>query len=98
MLTQKVDKKKNLIYGIVFAIILIIVAVLLFKKYIFTGSFENEESIEQNINYEAIYEPVEKFDYRFLNDSHYKKLKDNSVKTRDIEDLKIGKDNPFMID
>ena len=99
MLTQKVDQKKNLIYGAVLGVILIIVAVLLFKKYVFTGSEKEQKSfLESQTNSRIINEPIKKFDSDFLNDSRYKNLKDNFVKIKDVKDLKIGKENPFSAD
>ena len=98
MLTQKVDKKKNLIYGVVLGAILIIVAVLLLKNYVFRGGSEEKESfLTSQTNLSGIGISVKKFDAGFLQDSRYKALKDNSVKIKDMVDLKIGKENPFMI-
>ena len=98
MLTQKTNKKKNLIYGAVLGVILIIVAVLLLKNYIFTGSPKEESSLIPQTNFKTFDMPTKKFDSDFLRDSRYTGLKDNSVKIKEIKDLKIGKDNPFMDD
>ena len=97
MLTQKVDNKKNLIYGVIFCVILIIIAVLLFKNYVSSGSLEEKNSfLEPQLIFQAIDMPIKKFDAAFLKDSRYNKLKDNSVKIKDIANLKIGKENPFI--
>ncbi len=95
MLAQKTNQKKNLIYGAVLGVILIIVAVLLLKNYIFTGSPKEESSLTPQTDFKALDMPAKKFDSGFLRDSRYAGLKDNSVKIKDIEDLKIGKKNPF---
>ena len=99
MLTQKVDQKKNLIYGAALGIILIIVAVLLLKNYVFVGGFEEKESfLTLQIDSRAADGPTKKLDLGFLQDSRYKALKDNSVKIKDMADLKISKENPFIAD
>ena len=95
MLTQKIDQKKNLIYGSVLAVILIIVAVLLLRSYFFTGNSKEESSLYYQTDFKALDMPAKKFDSGFLRDSRYTGLRDNSVKIKDIEDLKIGKKNPF---
>jgi len=99
MLAQKTNQKKNLIYGSVLAVIFIIIAVLLLKDHIFTGSVKEENSLlAPQTDFKTFDMPSKKFDPGFLNDSRYMGLKDNSVKIKDIEDLKIGKKNPFAID
>ncbi|MCK4539952.1 hypothetical protein KAU09_02235 [Candidatus Parcubacteria bacterium] len=99
MLTQKVSKKKNLIYGAVLGVILIVIAVLLFKDSVFIGDpgGENFFSIPKT-DFLAQDRPIKKFDSGFLKDSRYKKLKDNSVDIKSMADLKIGKKNPFKAD
>ena len=99
MLTQKSNQKKNLIYGAVLGVIFIIIAVLLLKDHIFTGSDKKEESsLAPQTDFKALDMPTKKFDSGFLRDSRYRGLKDNSVKIKNIENLKIGKKNPFAID
>ncbi|MEA1963261.1 MAG: hypothetical protein U9M94_03445 [Patescibacteria group bacterium] len=99
MLTQKTNQKKNLIYGAVLGVIFIIIAVLLLKDHIFIGSDKKENSfLAPQTDFKVFDMPSEKFDSGFLNDSRYRGLKDNSVKIKDMEDLKIGKKNPFAVD
>ena len=98
MLTQKINQKKNLIYGSVLAVILIVVAVLLLRSYFFTGNSKEESSLYYQTDFKALDMPAKKFDSGFLRDSRYTGLRDNSVKIKDIEDLKIGKKNPFVAD
>ena len=99
MLTQKTGQKKNLIYVAILGVILIIVAVLLLKNYVFTGSLKEEKSfLTPRKKTQAANIQVKKFDSDFLNDSRYKGLKDNSAQIKAITDLKIGKENPFAAD
>ena len=99
MLTQKTGQKKNLIYGAILGVILVIVAVLLLKNYVFTGSLKEEKSfLTPRKKTQAANIQVKKFDSDFLNDSRYKGLKDNSAQIKAITDLKIGKENPFAAD
>ena len=99
MLTQKVDKKKNLIYAAVFGVIVIVIAGLLLKDRVFTGGGSVDENFfSTSAETKITHDSVKKLKADILNDDRYKKLKNNSVNIKDIADLKIGKKNPFMPD
>lgn len=95
MLTQKTNKNKNLILGIVLGLIILIVIFLLLKSFVFHkgGGDNGGEIINSSLDRPESFKPL---DISIFSDPKFKELKDNSAKKIKIEDLNIGRENPFV--
>ena len=94
MLAQKTNKNKNLILELVLGLIVLIIVFLLLKSLVFkTGGEDGNGDLTLNT-----YSSPEKFDpldVSIFNDPKFEALKDNSSEEVNVEDLDIGKENPF---
>ena len=90
------DSKSMINAGV--GILLLIVIFIALKIYVFNGDLVNTVNTgsEEVKKVKNIKVNMEKLDTSVLKDARFKNLKDNEVQKPDIEDLKVGKDNPFV--
>jgi hypothetical protein len=95
MLANKTNKNKNLILGIILGAIILIVGFLLLKSFVFNkGDGSSNEGIEST-SFDRP-ESFKSLESAIFNDPKFKELKDNSAEKIKIEDLNIGRENPFI--
>ena len=94
MLSQKTNKNKNLVLEVILGLIILIVVFLLLKSFVFkSGGNNNEDIISASFDRPESFKPLET---DIFNDPKFKKLKDNRAEKIKIEDLNIGRENPFV--
>lgn len=96
MLAPKVDKKKLLEYSAVLGIIFLIILYVVLTNFVFKAgtNAEGGPTMETNITGGVIKE-VKKLDVQVVETEKFKELKENVLVETKIEDLNVGKKNPF---
>jgi len=94
MLSQKTNKNKNLILEAILFIIVIIIAVFVLKFFVFKNNslFKGHDNQNGLISQPESFKPL---DTSIFKDPKFKSLKDNSAKKVRLEDLNIGREDPF---
>jgi hypothetical protein len=92
------NSSKNIVYTAVLGIITVVVAVVLLKNYVFTGSGEILVEEHKPVSANSTRLSNKKLDISFFSDARYKALQDYSIKPVDIKTLETGKKNPFVSD
>jgi len=96
MLTQKINRNKNLVLGFVLVAIVVVIVFLIFKPTIFKEKVEELGSVnDKPLSLPESFRPL---NASLFNDPKFKNLKDNSLEEVDKKKLDIGKDNPFFTD
>ena len=104
MLTPKVNKKKNIVSYVLLAIIMLVISAVIYSNF-----FKGKSDIKENIvvpglgstNIEII--PEQKiskpnFELNVMDDKKFLNLVEFKYEQTPMEDIKVGKDDPFEVD
>lgn len=94
MLAARVDKKKIFEYSAILGIIFLIIIYIILTTFVIKPSTEVDSSLDTSVNL-ANTKEVNELEIDIIEDPKFKNLQEATYQEKDIDELSIGKKDPF---